>query len=161
MPSRHKDRVALLRTPNAHRGKLILIIKTHWSRCKLVFRNHFSSECPAILRVTWKPRVRQETSHMVSSAHDRGKGRVEEPCRCLCLPAGGTAYPSQPHQLWPLSRREAVVSSRPPPRLPETSHLFGPLQEARIHAESEPPALHLSGVRTHAGSCYQASLVRK
>lgn len=46
------DGATVLGVPNAHRGELILIIKTHWSRRKLVFGNDLSSERPAVLRIT-------------------------------------------------------------------------------------------------------------
>lgn len=52
----------LLGIPNAHRGEFILVIKTHWSGGKLMFGNNLSSEGSAVLRITWKPRMRHERS---------------------------------------------------------------------------------------------------
>lgn len=58
--SRHTGGATLLRVPNAHRGKLILVVETHWSRGELVFWNNFSAERPAVLRVTWRQELEME-----------------------------------------------------------------------------------------------------
>lgn len=65
----------LLGIPNAHRGEFILVIKTHWSGGKLMFGNNLSSEGSAVLRITWKPRMRHERSPTVSSSYAMSPGR--------------------------------------------------------------------------------------
>lgn len=40
---------SVLGVPNAHRRKLILVIKTHWSSCKLVLWDHLSSQGTTVL----------------------------------------------------------------------------------------------------------------
>jgi hypothetical protein len=105
---------ALLGFPNAHRGKFILIIKTHWSRCKLVFRNHFSSECATVLRITWKSRAGSETGFSQLLLHDPGagcekKGESKKPCRQVGLPPEGLLKMSlipSPAQFWSLTLRD-------------------------------------------------------
>lgn len=91
-----------LRIPDAHRGEFILIIKTHWSRRKLVFGNNLSSERPAVLGITWKPiRRRGERSHRVTPGPSLSKARIRgNHGGCLCLSRGHTVLrmsPNTPH----------------------------------------------------------------
>lgn len=108
-----------------------------------MFRNNLSSERPAVLRITWKPRRRHEKPHGQFLCQDPGQNLRKRIQRShggrLCLLPGETARQMNPHP-------------HLPPQVPKTFHLFANSQKRQtVHATCEgnkPVVLCLPGLGT-------------